>query len=63
MRLQPTDKMVCPSCGHVFDDPAEDFVVVGRVGEASRCDDECESCNCALSAVRTDDGKIEVIAP
>ncbi len=57
----PTDKIRCPQCAVIQDDTAEDYVIPGKVGGASRADDQqCHACDGWFGAIRLEDGKIEI---
>ena len=52
----------CPHCGEELDlmghGTADDLVIPGRVGRASRSVDECHACDEEFSAELTEDGRI-----
>lgn len=45
MKLEIGSYCQHPYCGHIYDDPVEDFAIAGRIGEASYAEEQCEVCD------------------
>lgn len=52
MVLDTGDKVACPNCGYIHDEPVDDFVVPGYIGERSRATSYCDECDELFSVVR-----------
>ncbi|MGL5775519.1 MAG: hypothetical protein ACRCYB_09295 [Aeromonas veronii] len=46
--IKACDKLKCPSCGHVHDDPIDDFVTADAYLFHDIQEHECDSCNALI---------------
>jgi len=58
--LKKGEKVVCPYCNSVQEDPVEDFVIPGKIGTESIA--ECYDCDGIFYVTAFDDGTFEVSA-
>lgn len=48
-KLTDGDLVKCPHCGKAQEEPVQEFVIPGRIGEASVSNNECIWCDRAFS--------------
>lgn len=58
--IKNQEKIVCPHCGHEQEDCAEDYVVAGQTGAASKCEELCAYCDELFVAQRVNADEIMV---
>jgi hypothetical protein len=57
---KPKDTIQCPHCNEDLEGVAEDFVIPGRFGSDSACDEMCGHCDGEFRCLRLSNGDIEV---
>lgn len=60
--LKKGETLRCPMCGKPQEGPVEDYVVPGCIGEASECEDDCESCGAGFTVICVAKDQYEVLA-
>lgn len=55
--LMTGEKIACPACGKEQEDPVEDYVIPGRIGDQSTQIHECPWCDAKFSVEHTGQGK------
>lgn len=56
------DVPLCPHCNKTLEDPAEDFTIPMKTGNASKATIDCGWCNELVQAVRLGPDSIEITA-
>lgn len=62
MILKTGELVTCPHCGGQQEEPVEDFVIPGRVGDSSFYASECDHCDEKFSVKMTSVG-VYVVQP